>query len=107
MEQRPGGFPAAFVCAAAALASFGETGECPGVNTQGERNRVKIGDDVRAVWVASVPRTGSMWTYNVASDLVRSPGRQVLPESVPHADEEMEAIGRQGLATSGKGVYVL
>jgi hypothetical protein len=62
--------------------------------------------DLRAVWVASAPRTGSMWTFNVVRDLVRGTGRQVLPEIVPHADEEMEAIGQAGIAARD-GFYVL
>src|SRR5438309_1200344 len=68
---------------------------------------VKIGEDIKAVWVASVPRTGSMWTFNVVRDLVRSTGRAVQPEIVPHADEEMEAIGTAGLGDPGEAVYVL
>jgi hypothetical protein len=65
-----------------------------------------IGEDVRAVWVASVPRTGSMWTFNIARDLVRATGQPALPALVPHDDAEMESIGRAGIA-AGDGVYVL
>ncbi len=68
---------------------------------------MKLGEDVRAIWVASVPRTGSMWTFNIVRDLVRSAGRQVLPEIVPHADHEMEAIGKAGIAVSDDATYVL
>jgi hypothetical protein len=64
------------------------------------------GGDIRAIWIASVPRTGSMWTFNVVRDLVRSTGSAVQPELVPHDDVEMEAIGRAGIAADD-GVYVL
>lgn len=65
-----------------------------------------IGGDIGAIWIASVPRTGSMWTFNVVRDLVRSTGTAVRPELVPHDDAEMEAIGRAGIAAAD-GVYVL
>jgi hypothetical protein len=65
-----------------------------------------IGGDIRAIWIATVPRTGSMWTFNVVRELVRSTGAAVRPELVPHDDTEMEAIGRAGIATDD-GVYVL
>ncbi|MEO8881937.1 MAG: hypothetical protein ABI377_00730 [Devosia sp.] len=68
---------------------------------------MKLGEDVKAIWIASVPRTGSMWTFNIVRDLVRSTGRQVLPEIVPHEDEEMEAIGKAGIAASDDAAYVL
>jgi hypothetical protein len=65
-----------------------------------------IGTDIRAIWIASIPRTGSMWTFNVVRDLVRSTGRPALPEIVPQDDREMETIGRQGI-DAADGVYVL
>jgi hypothetical protein len=68
---------------------------------------VKLGEEVKAIWVASVPRTGSMWTFNIVRDLVRSTGRQVLPDVVPHEDEAMEAIGKAGIAASDEATYVL
>jgi hypothetical protein len=63
-------------------------------------------DDILAIWIASVPRTGSMWTFNVVRDLARSAGRAPKPELVPQDDAEMEAIGRAGIA-AGDGLYVL
>jgi hypothetical protein len=63
-------------------------------------------EDIRAIWIASVPRTGSMWTFNVARDLVRFTGRAALPEIVPHDDAEMEQLGRAGIAAND-GTYVL
>ena len=68
---------------------------------------MKLGEDVKAIWVASAPRTGSMWTFNIVRDLVRSTGRTVLPEIVPHEDEVMEAIGKAGIAASDGATYVL
>lgn len=67
---------------------------------------MKAGGDIRAIWIASVPRTGSMWTFNVARDLVRAAGTTPKPELVPQDDAEMEAIGRAGIE-AGDGVYVL
>ncbi|HVW91359.1 MAG TPA: sulfotransferase [Devosia sp.] len=65
-----------------------------------------ISPDLRTIWVATVPRTGSMWTYNVVRELVRSTGRTPLPEIVPQSDEDNEAIGRAGIA-AGDGLYVV
>jgi hypothetical protein len=65
-----------------------------------------LGGDIRAIWIASVPRTGSMWTFNVIRDLVRSTGQAVHPELVPHGDAEMERIGRSGI-DADDGIYVL
>lgn len=73
----------------------------------GADGEVKLGEDIKAIWVASVPRTGSMWTFNIVRDLVRSTGGRVLPEVVPHEDEEMEAIGKAGIAASDDATYVL
>ena len=63
-------------------------------------------EDIRAIWIASAPRTGSMWTFNVVRDLVRLTGRPVLPEIVPHDDAEMEQLGHAGIAAND-GTYVL
>jgi hypothetical protein len=67
---------------------------------------VRAGSDIRAIWIASVPRTGSMWTFNVVRDLVGSSGTPPKPQLVPQDDAEMEAIGQAGIA-AGDGVYVL
>jgi len=67
---------------------------------------VTAGSDIRAIWIASVPRTGSMWTFNVVRELMRSTGISPKPELVPQDDAEMEAIGRAGIAADD-GVYVL
>lgn len=42
----------------------------------------------RAIWVAGMPRAGSMWTYNVVREIVRSAGKSVLPEEAPVSDQE-------------------
>jgi hypothetical protein len=63
-------------------------------------------DDISAIWVASVARTGSMWVFNVLRELVRLDGGSPRPEIVPSTDDEMEAIGKAGIA-AGDGPYVL
>lgn len=65
-----------------------------------------ISPDLRTVWVATVARTGSMWTYNIIRALIRSTGRTPLPEVVPQGDAENEQIGRRGIA-AGDGLYVV
>lgn len=43
---------------------------------------------VKVIWVAGMPRSGSMWTFNVVRELARSAGFRVLPEHVPLSDPE-------------------
>jgi hypothetical protein len=47
----------------------------------------QLGTDIRVVWIAGPPRCGSMWTYNITRELLRSTGAEVLPEIVPQRDE--------------------
>lgn len=35
------------------------------------------------VFVASMARSGSMWTYNVSRELLSASGMTVLPEKIP------------------------
>lgn len=42
----------------------------------------------RTIWVAGMPRSGSMWTYNVVRELARRAGRRVLPEKILLSDQE-------------------
>ncbi len=37
----------------------------------------------KRIFISSMPRSGSMWTYNVVRELVRSVGLRPLPENVP------------------------
>lgn len=45
------------------------------------------------VAVCTVPRTGSMWLFNVARALAREAGFTVEPDPVPQSNEEMIAAG--------------
>ena len=45
--------------------------------------------NAKAIWIASMPRSGSMWAFNVARSLVRAAGCQVVPERIPQSDKEM------------------
>jgi hypothetical protein len=47
--------------------------------------------DAKIVWVASMPRTGSMWCLNVTRALLRAAGRTVLPEHIPQHPQQMMA----------------
>ena len=49
----------------------------------------------KCLWVAGMMRSGSMWTFNVARAALRAAGRQVLPDPVPQADEEMFGFANQ------------
>lgn len=54
-------------------------------------------DANKMVWIASMPRSGSMWTYNVVRSVLRRSGRKVFPKEVPHSHNEVMAIAEQGL----------
>ena len=51
----------------------------------------------KCLWVAGMPRSGSMWAFNVARAACRAAGRQVLPDPVPQTDEDMSASANQGM----------
>ena len=52
----------------------------------------------KVLWISTAPRTGSMWTYNVARKLLASVGFNVLPGDVPKLDEQSYQIFDQALA---------
>src|SRR5215831_14995024 len=54
----------------------------------------------KMVWIASMPRSGSMWAFNVARGLLRSAGLTVLPEAVPRGDGPMLELVPEALADS-------
>jgi hypothetical protein len=66
-----------------------------------------MGQDIKAIWLTSAPRTGSMWTYNIVRDLVRAAGHLVQPDKVPQRDAEMVELGRAGAIDGSGAVYVL
>lgn len=67
-----------------------------------------VSDPLKCVWVASMPRSGSMWVFNVARSVLREGGKEVLPREVPQSDEEMLARAEQAVAdTDPNRVWVL
>ena len=57
---------------------------------------MKLGTDIKVVWIASAPRCGSMWVFNVTRQIVRAAGLEVLPTLVPQTEKAMLAVGREG-----------
>ena len=53
----------------------------------------RIGADIKVVWIAGATRCGSMWTFNVARELIRAEGFEALPERVPQRDDVMWGLG--------------
>ena len=45
--------------------------------------------NAKAIWIASIPRSGSMWAFNITRDLVKSAGCRALPERIPQSDKDM------------------
>ena len=54
--------------------------------------------ETKLVWITSMPRSGSMWAYNVARALLREAGREVHPAPIPVHDSQMMRCAREGLA---------
>lgn len=54
--------------------------------------------EAKIVWVAGMPRCGSMWTYNVARALVASAGLTVVPSQVPTRETEVHAEAERAIA---------
>ena len=63
----------------------------------------------KVVWVAGMPRSGSMWTYNVARELARRVGYRVLPETVFVTDADACAYANHEIASyrDPKTVFVI
>lgn len=49
----------------------------------------------KVVWVAGMPRSGSMWTFNVVRELVRHAGFRVLPEEIQLSDQDSAAYANR------------
>ena len=54
----------------------------------------------KSVWVAGMPRSGSMWTFNVARELVMRVGFHVLPEEIKLTDQECADYANQEIASN-------
>ena len=64
--------------------------------------------DSKIVWIASIPRAGSMWTYNVTRGLLQADGKDVQPQSIPKSDKKVFELATQALQnTAPTSVYVL
>jgi hypothetical protein len=50
----------------------------------------------KTVWIASMPRSASMWAFNVARALLREAGFTVFPDTLPKSDADMVAEARKG-----------
>ncbi|HEY4265104.1 MAG TPA: sulfotransferase [Micropepsaceae bacterium] len=62
----------------------------------------------KIVWIASMPRSASMWAFNVARALLREAGFSVFPDTLPKSDESMVAEARKGMRdTSPNNVWCL
>ncbi len=56
-----------------------------------------LANDIKLLWIASMPRSGSMWAYNVSRSLLRRAGCKVFPKEVPWKTSDMFALAAQGL----------
>jgi Sulfotransferase family len=54
----------------------------------------------KVVWIAGMPRSASMWAFNITRSLLRQAGLTVLPRTVPKYDIEMVEEARIGLKDS-------
>lgn len=62
----------------------------------------------KLVLVASMPRSGSMWTFNVVRDMFRHLGTEVLPEEVPYLEQVNLQIAEQAVNDPAPaGMHVL
>ena len=53
--------------------------------------------DSKIIWVAGMPRAGSMWTYNVTRRLLQADGNDVQPKFVPKSDKQVAELARQAM----------
>lgn len=67
----------------------------------------RLGKDISAVWIATHPRTGSMWTTNVVREIVRVEGMQVVPPEAFKLDDKTLAYGQAHIAENRAGIAVL
>lgn len=64
---------------------------------------MKLGRDIKAIWIASPPRCGSMWVFNVTREITRVAGLEVLPGAVPQTNEAMVAAAAEGMRDPAPG----
>jgi len=63
----------------------------------------------KVIWVAGMPRSGSMWTYNVVRELAKRAGYRVLPDEVFISDEDSYAYAVRETAAcqDSRTIFVL
>ncbi len=63
----------------------------------------------KVIWVAGIPRSGSMWTFNVVRELARRAGFRALPDEVMLSDQEWLGYANQEVAANRdpKTIFVL
>jgi hypothetical protein len=67
-----------------------------------------LGENIRAIWIATNARTGSMWTTNVVAAIVRAEGHAVVPENLGEKDEKARTIqAMEHLESGARGVAVI
>jgi sulfotransferase family protein len=73
-----------------------------------EYRQMKLGNEIKVVWIVSAPRCGSMWVFNVTRQIVRAAGFEVLPTLVTQSDEAtLAAAGEAGRDPAMDRVRVL
>ena len=69
---------------------------------------LSIPGDTKIVWVASMPRAGSMWIYNVVRSALSANGFTVYPKKIPQLDDQMFNESNKALAdTNSKNIWIL
>ena len=56
---------------------------------------IKIIMDINSFWISTVPRTGSMWLYNVTREILKLSEANVLPIETPKNDQKFFEIFRK------------
>ena len=55
--------------------------------------------NINSFWISTVPRTGSMWLYNITREILKLSKLNVLPTIVPQSDQvSYELYKKQGLS---------
>ena len=47
---------------------------------------------VNTFWISTVPRTGSMWLYNITREILKNSKFNVIPNQIPQQDKECYKI---------------
>ena len=59
--------------------------------------------NINSFWISTVPRTGSMWLYNITREILKLSKINVLPIKIPKNDKELfEIFDKQSLVEQNK-----